>query len=1151
MIDDRTDLFDLTKGSNHAMGQYSETLQVIYLPSNLTTLDVLASNIFECNNQDLPKIDPYSNSYSCGSYELNIATFAWIILVISLAILMYFMFWIYIRCLYPQLSIHGYQFIYPKRISSYPSHLYTTYQAYLKGHSLKAIYWLGFHLYNILHRCKRWQAICLMTLTSSAHQKVESSNDPNTIDSKANSSSFLIENLSKVIRYYIPCYIPIYINPSWYESAANHIFQLKSKQPSKYIEIQSFLIVLHMIRLWIQFIIIYIICLCLPIYLFLSYTTSSSIVSYSYGYITSMAYLHGIYIVIFLSLTCILLLLSTATVIYILKPIFIEIYRRHYELYSTKKRLKIASKFTEKLNLKLGLDQTPSSQSPNRMTTSIYQLSNSLFSSSMDKDSSIDYLSNSTNDWTVSESHDIQSPQSSPSTSSKFHWTSLWYGIHQYCVLPIIFCGNYCLIRPVCRFFKVYKRRLLKYGLILFVNVLNITVTIAVNAYYVNSILNTSLSRLDILLLQTLTASFKVVWSMTYIPSSINILDKYTNNNISYAYNMQTRLFMMITNVIIAPCIATIVANQSCFYYIFNTSSTVVSYVTVNECGAFITCNNGKVCCTTEYDITYATDITPPFQYSYACGTALISAYVPVIWYSYIFYGLIVPVIRFVYIQYYELVYLQDYEDCKTHLHQKLSRKWTLKGSFLSFFRSIESSHRNSSNNNQDKSMGSFNESSHHVQTSSLRSYETDCNISCMDSASIHTTGKSFISSSSTHGNLYDRVSHQYKTVTKSLYQSYRELTRDKVKGRDIIVRLMLHAIVLLTFGIASPILGISISFGMLIDVYISQLVLGQSIEWDIRLQSPEYCVSHIYEEFTLPNNQKKGKKGSENETLEESTYNKSEIELRISKSVTNYTNDDQKDDQKDEDDEEKDETKDIESGSQDSSICNLDSMNHIDNLNISPSVSPNESNPLANDPIVSVYCQESNQISKGPARPKTLAIRSILSTKNKLPRVNETSAIHSSDSLYSPSYHDRSHPLQYHDSVYNPMNTSNQSHIEGSNHLSLPITDMTNAWNGVFVCFTSVVVTVTMFWSLLFFDMIADVFVNDGIAYAVVASLCTGFVVPFIILSWKNVTALSLNHSFAQLFAMKLKKLLFIDLLEECVPNNPADHEASSPRQS
>jgi Leucine-rich repeat (LRR) protein len=51
---------------------------IMEVSSNMSSLNVLAGNIFACNNDDLPPQDPSAASYSCGSYELYVSSFTWL-----------------------------------------------------------------------------------------------------------------------------------------------------------------------------------------------------------------------------------------------------------------------------------------------------------------------------------------------------------------------------------------------------------------------------------------------------------------------------------------------------------------------------------------------------------------------------------------------------------------------------------------------------------------------------------------------------------------------------------------------------------------------------------------------------------------------------------------------------------------------------------------------------------------------------------------------------------------------------------------------------------------------------------------------------------------------------------------------------------------
>jgi hypothetical protein len=278
---------------------------------------------------------------------------------------------------------------------------------------------------------------------------------------------------------------------------------------------------------------------------------------------------------------------------------------------------------------------------------------------------------------------------------------------------------------------KPLRYYLVKYACIAIFHAINWLVTITVNASYVNTILNPDFNRTELLFVQGGIAIFKFTWSVTYIPLCTIILETY----LSHARNMQSRILMLLVNFILAPCIATLIVNQSCFYYVFNPSPAVTSYTVVSECGLFHVCGD-TICCLSSFDVAFATTSRPSFNYSYACGTALLVAYAPVLLYSYIFYGLILQVIRFLLI--YNHSYLQS-------LIQRLTRS---------------------------------------------------------------------------------------------------SLNYPFIRGRDIIVRLMLHMTVLLTFGFAIPILGFTIVVGVVLDCLLSKLIIGRTIEANSNRSTSSSCLS-------------------------------------------------------------------------------------------------------------------------------------------------------------------------------------------------------------------------------------------------------------------------------------------------------------------
>lgn len=138
--------------------------------------------------------------------------------------------------------------------------------------------------------------------------------------------------------------------------------------------------------------------------------------------------------------------------------------------------------------------------------------------------------------------------------------------------------------------------------------------------------------------------------------------------------------------------------------------------------------NHCDICCKTRTTTVFSTFSDPAFEYSYACGASLIVTYVPVLFYTYIVYGLVVPLLRFVL-----------------------------------------------------------------TQSSSY-------------------------------------------AIVQSIFRTYAYLFTDvddvlgRVSGRDTVVMIMLHITVLMTFGIASPLLGLAIVVGILVDCNMFKLLTGSYI---------------------------------------------------------------------------------------------------------------------------------------------------------------------------------------------------------------------------------------------------------------------------------------------------------------------------------
>jgi Leucine-rich repeat (LRR) protein len=189
------------------------------------------------------------------------------------------------------------------------------------------------------------------------------------------------------------------------------------------------------------------------------------------------------------------------------------------------------------------------------------------------------------------------------------------------------------------------------YALVVLLHLVNLTVTVTVNSLYVSTLLSqNTLSQSQRLIVQILMGSFKLLWNGIYIPSAMQWLGRYMPSSSA----MQNYMTMSLMNFVVAPCIATIASNQSCFYYVFVSQSNI-PVPPVENCIFYEIVDHEYICL--EYE-TFSSDLSlhPPFQYSYACGSALLVAYIPVLLYSYTIAGVALPCVRLLMLHYHDVI---------------------------------------------------------------------------------------------------------------------------------------------------------------------------------------------------------------------------------------------------------------------------------------------------------------------------------------------------------------------------------------------------------------------------------------------------------------------------------------------------------------
>jgi hypothetical protein len=612
---------------------------IINIASNapkLTELNILSSNIYSCAIDEIPQQDTYSESYSCGSYTLNVSSYVWVALVIIIAFVLFLAY----RCLVPALRTTNEQTS-TADILDTPSVVdtgakeSTTYTDESSDQNSMLAQWV--HLTNNVYSLLKIQADLAVLWMLTATIPFQTVADKQVSMQRASVIDQTIDNPLRQLFHATATtqdtsdQIPSTTRTRSHARKSTWPTHSTITEAEKIwlmlTESRAILVVLVMFRYW-SIAIGALLCLILiPIYIGLNAT--GSIVDYPYAYVLSIAFVHGYGPVIVCGVTLILILWFTSSIIVPFESIFER------------------------------------------------------------------YLG----------------PRESPSVlETKF------------------------VVR--------------KYLLIYTFHLINLVMTVTVNAAYVNAILtNPNLTRNSLTMLQISVSIFKLFWNSIYIPWSTRKLIPY----MSLSRNMQNRLIMSLTNFIVAPGIATLVTNQSCFYYAFVEHDAVTSSANITVCLSFFIDPSGPPTCVQTSSIAFFTSYYPPFQYSYACGTAMLVTYAPILLYSYIFSGLLVPLIRYIVAMYPQI----------------------LKPKLISFINEV-----------------------------------------FFHDAQIETANQN-------QGSTVDHEGETESDIRRGIF---------RVKGRGVIVISIVHMTVLLTYGIACPLVGIAVAFSIINDSFIWKMLIGRYV---------------------------------------------------------------------------------------------------------------------------------------------------------------------------------------------------------------------------------------------------------------------------------------------------------------------------------
>jgi hypothetical protein len=189
------------------------------------------------------------------------------------------------------------------------------------------------------------------------------------------------------------------------------------------------------------------------------------------------------------------------------------------------------------------------------------------------------------------------------------------------------------------------------------IQLFNVSITIAANVVYVEGIEILKLTPVQQILIEMCIASFKLIWGASYIPWTLQFLDE-----LSVGHRLCHQVFMFCFLIIGAPLIASAIGSQDCFINVFVPYSPIQSSYTnsvftqhcqeslnvVNFADGSVTTKLVSDCPFVETQGTVSENTVSPFIYSYQCGSTLLANYIPVLVYSYVFSSVVLPMIRII-----------------------------------------------------------------------------------------------------------------------------------------------------------------------------------------------------------------------------------------------------------------------------------------------------------------------------------------------------------------------------------------------------------------------------------------------------------------------------------------------------------------------
>lgn len=243
----------------------------------------------------------------------------------------------------------------------------------------------------------------------------------------------------------------------------------------------------------------------------------------------------------------------------------------------------------------------------------------------------------------------------------QYLWISTIAFLHG--VVPTIFCMFFAMLALAVVIFRVFHfqkkedapekasldiSRVVSFHsyLPLLLQIINIVVIVFINAIYVYLVVSNYNSSL-LSIAQIFIASFKVIWCLTFVPWMSNRISK-SRSRLS---SLRVELFANIFNFLLCPALVSVFTDVNCLLNsIDGLPSVGVSYYGLTDVCRSITFNVRlsdftELVCRLE-SVLVSQNFNSPWLYSYQCGSSILVNYIPIMFYSYLLIGVVIPLIK-------------------------------------------------------------------------------------------------------------------------------------------------------------------------------------------------------------------------------------------------------------------------------------------------------------------------------------------------------------------------------------------------------------------------------------------------------------------------------------------------------------------------